>query len=254
MKYFLNKSFRWVHLLTTVVQQFSLWYKRAGRVTWDSDKHDVKRLKRTFSLTVSGMTTQSISLPPTWISTASQKPTLGYVLVESKLNNSLPDVQFQTDGYRQMHRDRDDYGCRLIVYLPSDTPCHRSTYMTDSGERMVLSLKRLRTLDKPHNEYSNIWTILILTVTYCRRVDLFRLMWTVWSPPTDWTVYKPANSRAYPHWRHSLSETAPILSHPLSIIFNKSLSESHLPQTRKEGNITPIHKKGTRPPQGIIDP
>ena len=51
------------------------------------------------------------------------------------------------------------------------------------------------------------------------------------------------STRLYGFHPRALSETTPILSDPLSIIFKKPPSENHLPKTRKGGNITAIHKK-----------
>ena len=43
-----------------------------------------------------------------------------------------------------------------------------------------------------------------------------------------------------------LKETAETIAPTLAAIYNKSLSESHIPAAWKEGLITPIHKKGNK--------
>ena len=43
-----------------------------------------------------------------------------------------------------------------------------------------------------------------------------------------------------------LKETAEVICVPLSIIFKKSLEEGKLPSVWKQGNITPLHKKGDK--------
>ena len=47
-----------------------------------------------------------------------------------------------------------------------------------------------------------------------------------------------------------LKEMADVVSSPLSVIFLKSPSERRLPAAWKIGNITPIHKKGSRSSAG----
>ena len=51
-----------------------------------------------------------------------------------------------------------------------------------------------------------------------------------------------------------LKETADVISSPLSVIFHKSLSEGRLPTAWNIGNITPIHKKGSRSSAGNYRP
>ena len=43
-----------------------------------------------------------------------------------------------------------------------------------------------------------------------------------------------------------LKECAASLALPVYLLFRRSMDEGHLPQTWKDGHITPIHKKGSR--------
>jgi hypothetical protein len=51
-----------------------------------------------------------------------------------------------------------------------------------------------------------------------------------------------------------LKELAPVISTPLSIVFNKSLEAGQLPQIWKEATVTPLHKKGSKKTPGNYRP
>ena len=51
-----------------------------------------------------------------------------------------------------------------------------------------------------------------------------------------------------------LKETASSIGFPLSILYNMSLTEGHVPQAWKDGNITQIYKKGSKTDAGNYRP
>ena len=64
------------------------------------------------------------------------------------------------------------------------------------------------------------------------------------------------NKSSAPDGFHSrvIKETASSIGLPLSILYNMSLTEGHVPQAWKEGNITPIYKKGSKKDAGNYRP
>ena len=64
------------------------------------------------------------------------------------------------------------------------------------------------------------------------------------------------NKSSGPDGFHSrvLKETASSVGLPLSILYNMSLPEGHVAQAWKEGNITPIYKKGSKTDAGNYRP